>query len=49
MALESTGDHGHVAENGIGSLDNASIRSLAENLLEGGPAAFNARHHLYGF
>ena len=33
----------------IGSLDERSVRSLAENILEGGPAAFNARQHLYGF
>ena len=49
IALEGDGQHGRPASNGIGSLDNASIRSMAENILEGGPAAFNARQHLYGF
>lgn len=49
VALEGDGQHGKPAADGVGSLDNASIRSLAENLLEGGPAAFNARQHLYGF
>lgn len=49
VALEGDGQHGRPVEDGIGSLDNAVIRSLAENILEGGPAAFNARQHLYGF
>jgi hypothetical protein len=49
VALEGDGQHGKPAAEGVGSLDDASIRSLAENLLEGGPAAFNARQHLYGF
>lgn len=49
VALESDGSHGKPAVGGIGSLDDSSIRALAENILEGGPAAFNARHHLYGF
>lgn len=49
VVLESDGRHGRPAEGGIGSLDERSVRSLAENILEGGPAAFNARQHLYGF
>lgn len=49
VALEGDGQHGWPVVNGIGSLDDASIRALAESLLEGGPAAFNARQHLYGF
>lgn len=49
VALEGNGQRGKPAEGGIGSLDDATIRSMAENLLEGGPAAFNARQHLYGF
>lgn len=49
IVLESDGNHGSPADNGVGSLDDRAIRSLAENILEGGPAAFNARHHLYGF
>ncbi|MCJ0980476.1 AAA family ATPase [Rhodococcus sp. ARC_M12] len=49
IALEGDGTHGKPSEGGIGSLDDKTIRALAENILEGGPAAFNARHHLYGF
>lgn len=49
VVLESDGTRGKPSEDGIGSLDDRAIRSLAENILEGGPAAFNARHHLYGF
>lgn len=49
VALEGDGQRGKPATDGIGSLDDAPIRVLAENLLEGGPAAFNARQHLYGF
>lgn len=49
VALEADGQHGRPIADGIGSLDDASVRTLAENLLEGGPAAFNARQHLYGF
>jgi hypothetical protein len=49
VALEGDGQCGKPAEDGIGSLDDATIRDMAENLLEGGPAAFNARQHLYGF
>lgn len=49
VALQGDGQHGRPAADGIGSLDDAAIRAHAENILEGGPAAFNARHHLYGF
>lgn len=49
VTLEGDGQHGWPAENGIGSLDNKTIRQYAENILEGGPDAFNARQHLYGF
>jgi hypothetical protein len=49
IALESDGQHGKPAPEGVGSLDDRAIRALVENILEGGPAAFNARHHLYGF
>lgn len=49
VALEGSGQNGKPAEGGIGSLDDATIRALAESILEGGPAAFNARQHLYGF
>lgn len=49
VALESDGQHGQPMANGVGSLDDAPIRELIENLLEGGHTAFNARRHLYGF
>ena len=49
VVLENDGDHGRTSDSGVGSLDDRTIRSLAENILEGGPAAFNARQHLYGF
>ncbi|MDK8350845.1 hypothetical protein QP786_02605 [Gleimia europaea] len=49
VVLENDGDHGRPSDSGVGSLDDRTIRSLVENILEGGPAAFNARQHLYGF
>lgn len=49
VALEGNGRNGKPADGGIGSLDDATIRALTESILEGGPAAFNARQHLYGF
>lgn len=49
VALEGDGQRGWPTQGGIGSLDDKKIRSLAENILEGGPDAFNARQHLYGF
>lgn len=49
VALEGDGRNGRAAADGIGSLDDVAIRSHVENVLEGGPAAFNARQHLYGF
>lgn len=49
IALEGDGQNGRTAAGGIGSLDDVVIRSHVENVLEGGPAAFNARQHLYGF
>jgi len=49
VALEGDGQRGWPSAQGVGSLDDSAIRALAENLLEGGPAAFNARQHLYGF
>lgn len=49
VVLENDGDHGRPSDSGVGSLDDRTIRSMAENILEGGPAAFNARQHLYGF
>jgi hypothetical protein len=49
VALEGSGQNGKPIDGGIGSLDDASIRALAEAILEGGSTAFNARQHLYGF
>lgn len=49
VALESDGSRGRPTEAGVGSLDDRSVRALVEDILEGGPAAFDARQHLYGF
>lgn len=49
IALEGDGSRGWPIRDGIGSLDDAKVRELAEDLLEGGRAAFDARQHLYGF
>jgi DNA repair ATPase RecN len=49
VTLEGDGQHGKPAADGIGSIDDRKIRAHAENILEGGPDAFNARQHLYGF
>lgn len=49
VALESDGQRGWPIKDGIGSLDGAKVRELAEDLLEGGRTAFDARQHLYGF
>ncbi|NKE10700.1 hypothetical protein GTW58_12340 [Kocuria subflava] len=49
VALEGDGRNGRSTSDGVGSLDDMAIRSHVENVLEGGPAAFNARQHLYGF
>lgn len=49
VALEGNGRRGRPITDGVGSLDDRVIRALVENILEGGPAAFNARKHLYGF
>lgn len=49
IALEGDGHKGWTAPDGVGSLDNQSVREYAEDLLEGGREAFSARQHLYGF
>lgn len=49
VALESDGNHGRPTKAGVGSLDDNTVRALVEDILEGGPAAFEARQHLYGF
>ena len=49
IALNATDGHGVVARGGIGSIDDASVRGLAGDLLEGGREAFDARRHLYGY
>jgi hypothetical protein len=49
VTLDGDGNRGWPVEGGVGSLDDEPIRRIAENLLEGGSTAFNARHHLYGF
>lgn len=37
IALEGDSQHGNPAPDGVCSLDDTAIRSIAENLLEGGP------------
>jgi len=49
IGLDGNGSNSWPIKDGIGSLDNAEIRCLAEDLLEGGRTAFEARQHLYGF
>jgi hypothetical protein len=49
IALDCTDGHGHVAAGGLGSIDDASVRYLVGDLLEGGREAFDARRHLYGY
>jgi hypothetical protein len=48
VTLEGDGSNGWPMAGGVGSLDEATVRAVAEDLLEGGPAAFVARKHLYG-
>lgn len=49
IALEGDGNHSAPAADGVGSLDSQQIKVLAEDILEGGRKAFEARQHLYGF
>ncbi|WP_448062514.1 TrlF family AAA-like ATPase [Cellulomonas hominis] len=49
VTLEGDGQNGRMAADGVGSLDVQTVRAYAEDLLEGGRDAFNARKHLYGF
>ncbi|SHT80078.1 ATPase involved in DNA repair [Mycobacteroides abscessus subsp. abscessus] len=48
ITLEGDGSNGWPKDGGVGSLDEESVRKIAEGLLEGGPDAFVARKHLYG-
>lgn len=48
ITLEGDGTNGWPMEGGVGSLDEETVRKIAEGLLEGGPDAFVARKHLYG-
>jgi DNA repair ATPase RecN len=49
VTLEGDGRNGWCKEGCTGSLDNVQVRQVAEHILEGGRAAFDARRHLYGF
>ena len=49
VTLEADGQHGRTATDGVGSLDNPKVRKYAEDLLEGGRTAFDARKRLYDF
>lgn len=48
VTLEGDGTNGWPMAGGVGSLDEETVRKIAESLLEGGPDAFVARKHLYG-
>jgi energy-coupling factor transporter ATP-binding protein EcfA2 len=49
IALEAHDTHGGIKDGGLGSIDDASVRGLAGDLLEGGREAFVARRHIYGY
>jgi ABC-type cobalamin/Fe3+-siderophores transport system ATPase subunit len=49
VVLECADRKGRVAHGGVGALDNISVRTLAEQILEGGREAFGRRRYLYGF
>jgi ABC-type Mn2+/Zn2+ transport system ATPase subunit len=49
VVLEGDGRNGWCMDGCTGSLDNEQVRQIAEHILEGGRAAFDARRHLYGF
>ncbi|WP_193509056.1 TrlF family AAA-like ATPase [Cryobacterium sp. BB736] len=49
VTLEADGQHGRTVVDGVGSLDDPTVRKYAEDLLEGGRAAFDARKRLYDF
>lgn len=49
VTLEADGQHGRTVADGVGSLDDPTVRKYAEDLLEGGRAAFDARKRLYDF
>lgn len=55
-ALEATGEPGagvpaqaRLAAGGVGSIDNAAVRQLVGEILEGGEAAFEMRRMKYGY
>jgi len=47
--FEAGAGRGTLADDGVGSLDDACVRERAEQLLEGGKDAFAQRRRLYGF
>jgi hypothetical protein len=49
VTLEADGQHGRTVPDGVGSLDDPKVRKYAEDLLEGGRTAFDARKRLYDF
>ena len=49
ICLEGDGQKAWPVADGVGSMDNPVVLALAEDLLEGGRDAFDARQHLYGF
>jgi AAA domain, putative AbiEii toxin, Type IV TA system len=49
IALESVSGRGRPIQDGVGSIDSAGVRRIAEDILEGGHEAFNQRRHRYGY
>ncbi|MGH3941341.1 MAG: TrlF family AAA-like ATPase [Pseudonocardiaceae bacterium] len=49
VVLETAANRGLIAEDGMGSLDDHKVLTLAGEILEGGPDAFRLRRYLYGF
>lgn len=49
VTMESEGNRGRTADNGVGSIDDEAVRELTGTLLEGGKDAFAARQYLYGY
>lgn len=47
--FEAGAGRGTLADDGVGSLDDACVREQAEQILEGGKDAFAQRRRLYGF
>lgn len=49
IALESGNARGRPIQDGVGSIDSAGVRRVAEDILEGGHDAFTQRRQRYGY